>query len=116
MQCPKFGWDFLITDVPPSFVEKDLQEIENRYLKKWIGLAKRADPSILYRGSKEGGGLGLKEVAVEHKRQRLIRRHQLATSKDPVVREIHDRFADEQRARDKVTRTERKLINIHGTA
>ena len=103
----KFGWDFLITDVPPSFVEKVLQEIETRYLKKWTGLARSADPSILYRGSEDGGGLGLKEVSVEHKRQRLIRRHQLDTSKDPVVKEIHERFAAEQRSRDKVTRAEK---------
>ena len=37
--------------------------------------------------------MGLKEVAIEHKKQRLIRRHQLATSRDPQVREIHGRFA-----------------------
>ena len=37
--------------------------------------------------------MGLKEVAIEHKKQRLIRRHQLATSEDPQVREIHFRVA-----------------------
>ena len=35
----------------------------------------------------------LKEVVIEHKKQRLIRRHQLATSRDPQVREIHGRFS-----------------------
>ena len=46
----------------------------------------------MYR-SREDSGMGLKEVAIEHKKQRLIRRHQLATSRDPQVRETHGRFA-----------------------
>jgi hypothetical protein len=96
----KMSWSFLIHDFPPSFVEKELQPIETRYLKKWSGLAKRADPSVLYR-SKKNAGMGLKEATVEHKRQRLIRRHQLATSKDPRVRAIHDQFAELQLGRHK---------------
>lgn len=96
----KFAWDFLISDVPPSFVESALQPIQNRFLKKWVGLAIRAEPSILYR-SHENAGLGWKEATVEHKKAQLIRRHQLATSKDPKVREIHERVAEGQRARNK---------------
>jgi len=96
----KYAWDFLISDVPPSFVESMLQPIQTRFLKKWVGLAVSADPSILYR-SPEHAGLGWKEVRVEHKKGQLIRRHQLATSKDPKVREIHERFAEGQRARNK---------------
>ena len=96
----KFAWDFLISDVPPSFVKSELQPIQTRFLKKWVGLAERADPSILYR-SREQAGLGWKEVRVEHKKGQLIRRHQLATSKDPKVREIHERVAEKQRARNR---------------
>ena len=88
----KVSWDFFIHDFPPSFVSKELQCIQTKYLKKWSGLAVRADPSVLYR-PREDSGMGLKEVAIEHKKQRLIRRHQLATSRDPQVREIHGRFA-----------------------
>ena len=44
----KFSWDLLISDVPPSFVEASLQPIHSRFLKKWVGLTERADPSILY--------------------------------------------------------------------
>ena len=96
----KFSWDFLISDVPPSFVEATLQPIQNRFLKKWVGLAVRADPSVLYR-SREKAGLGWKEATVEHKKSQLIRRHQLHSSRDPQVKEIHERFADGQRARNK---------------
>ena len=41
----------------------------------------------------------MKESCEEHKRQRLIRRHQLATSEDPKVKAIHEEFADFQRQR-----------------
>ena len=88
----KVSWDFFIHRFPPSFVSKELQSIQTKYLKKWSGLAVRADPSVLYQPHKNSG-MGLKEVAIEHKKQRLIRRHQLATSRDPQVREIHGRFS-----------------------
>ena len=86
---PKVARDFLVHDFPPSFVEAELQPIQTRFLKKWSGLAIRAEPSVLYR-SREHAGMALKEAIEEHKRQRLIRRHQLATSKDQVVRAIHE--------------------------
>jgi hypothetical protein len=40
----KVSWDFFIHDFPPSFVSKELQSIQTKYLKKWSGLAVRADP------------------------------------------------------------------------
>ena len=79
-----------------SFVKDQLQPIQTKYLKKWSGLARAADPSVLYK-SRENAGLGLKESCEEHKRQRLIQRHQLTTSKDPRVRAIHEEFAKSQR-------------------
>ena len=35
----------------------------------------------------------LKDGAVDYKKQHLSRRHQLATSRDPQIREVHGRFA-----------------------
>ena len=78
----KVSRDFFNHDFPPSFVSKALQCIQTRYLKTWSGLAGRADPSVLY-WPREDSGMGLKEVAIEHTKQCLIRRHQLATSRDP---------------------------------
>ena len=72
----KVTWDFFIHGFPPSFVSKKLQSIQTKYLKKWSGLAVRADPSVLYR-PREDSEMGLKEMAMEHKKQRLIRHHQL---------------------------------------
>ena len=73
-------------------MSKELQSIQTKYLKKWRGLAVRADPSVLY-WPREDSGMGLEEVTIEHKKQRLIRRHLLATSRDPQAREIHGGFA-----------------------
>ena len=70
----------------------ELQSIQTKYLKTWSGIAVRDDPSVLYR-PREDSGMSLKEVAIAHKKQRLIRRYQLATSRDPQVSEIHGRFA-----------------------
>ena len=70
----KVSWDFFIHDFPPSFVSKELHSIQTKYLKKWSGPAVRADPSVLYQ-PREDSGMGLKEVAIEHKKQRLICRH-----------------------------------------
>ena len=44
----KISWDFFIHDFPPSFVSKELQSIQTKYLKKWSGLADRADPSLQF--------------------------------------------------------------------
>ena len=41
-------------------------------------------------------GLGIPELHVELKKQRLIRRHQLRNSQDPRVRRIHQDFSDAQ--------------------
>ena len=45
--------------------------------------------------------MGIAELAPLHKKQRLIRRHQLANSKDPRVRQIHNDLGEYQAQRDK---------------
>ena len=45
--------------------------------------------------------MGIAELAPLHKKQRLIRRHQLANSKDPRVRQIHNDLSEYQAQRDK---------------
>ena len=56
----KVSWDFFIHDFPPSLVSEELQCIQIKYLKKWSGLAVRADPAVMYR-PREGSGMGLKD-------------------------------------------------------
>jgi len=91
----KMTWDFLVHDFPPSFLKTKLQPIQAKYLKKRSGLARTAHPSVLYR-SRENAVLGMREACEEHKRQRVIRRHQLATSEERKAKVIHEEFADFQ--------------------
>ena len=84
----KVSWDFLNHDFPPSFVEKEPQSIQTRFSKKWSGLVVCADPSVLYQ-PRENSGMGLKEATIQLKKQCLIRRHQLLSSKSPRVKAAH---------------------------
>ena len=52
---------FLIQDFPPSLVKTEIQLIERKELKKWLGLVKRGDPSIFFRFH-EHFGLGIPEL------------------------------------------------------
>ena len=58
-------WDFIIYCFPITFAES-LQTTANRYLKKWAGLARCANPSILYR-SREKKGLQMKALTTHLK-------------------------------------------------
>ena len=42
-----------------------------------------------------------KKVRIGHNKAQLIRRHQLQYSRNPQVKELHERFADGQRSRNK---------------
>ena len=61
----------------------------------WAPTVRRTPPSPNY------FGMGIAELAPLHKKQRLIRRHQLANSKDPRVRQIHNDLSEYQAQRDK---------------
>ena len=45
---PRLAWDLSITAFPITWVEKTLQALATRYLKRWCGLAKSADTSRLF--------------------------------------------------------------------
>ena len=56
----RITWEFIIYSFPITFAES-LQTTANRYLKKWAGLARCANPSILFR-SREKKGLQMKAL------------------------------------------------------
>ena len=93
----KISWLLLIHDISPSYVECELQPIQNRWFRLWLGFPRTGtNISIFYR-SREHHGLQLKEMCSWHKQNRLIRRHILASSPDPQVRAIHNNTAQRQR-------------------
>ena len=91
------GWLLLIHDIPPSFVLEELQSVQNRWFKKWLGYPRTGNITFFYR-SNAHHGLQLKEMESWHKQNRLIWRHILASSKDSQVRAIHKSVAAQQRA------------------
>ena len=66
--CPRLNWDFIINQLPMSWVTSKLEAIATRFLKKWVGLARPADPSRLYL-PKTKGGLGLPAISTTYKKQ-----------------------------------------------
>ena len=68
--CPKLNWDFMVNQLPISWVTATLEATTTRFLKKWLGLAKPADPSRLYLPKKKGG-LGLPLLAQSTRNNRV---------------------------------------------
>ena len=58
--CPRLTWDLTISEYPVSWLEKNLDPLATRYLKKWAGLTRSADPARLFLPQARGGfGLSL---------------------------------------------------------
>ena len=53
--CPRLNWDLGVMDLLISWVKTTLEAMATRYLKRWSGLARAADPSRLYLPKMEGG-------------------------------------------------------------
>ena len=87
--CPRLNWSLTIHQFPLTWIERQLQPLATRSLKKWSGLAKSANPNLLYLSQKQGG-LGLPSLSSLHKRLQVSRQCQLLTSPDPCVRFIAD--------------------------
>ena len=83
--CPHLTWLLTIEDLPISWVEKNLDSAAIRYVKKWAGLAKSANPTLLFLPHKMGG-LNLPLISILYKRLQVCRQSQLLTSPDPCVR------------------------------
>ena len=60
--CPRLNWSLTIHQFPLTWIERQLQPLATRSLKKWSGLAKLANPNLLYLSQKQGG-LGLPSLA-----------------------------------------------------
>ena len=82
--CPTLNWDFTINQFPISWVKSNLEATATRFLKRWVGLARSADPSRLYIPKGEGG-LDLPAISVVYKKQQASTASLLVTSSDPIV-------------------------------
>ncbi len=53
--CPRLNWLKTIYEYLLSWIEKELDSMTSRFLKKWAGLAKSANTSLLYLLQRDGG-------------------------------------------------------------
>ena len=53
--CPRLNWDLTVNNVPLSWITRTMEATATRYLKRWSGLARSADPSRLYLPPSKGG-------------------------------------------------------------
>ena len=88
--CPRLTWPLLISELPLSWVERQVDALSTRYLKRWAGLAKSANTAILYL-PQSMGGLNLPPPSTLHMKLQVSRQSQLLTSRDICVRYLADR-------------------------
>ena len=87
--CPSLSWPLLIEDFPISWLKKDLQPLPTKALKKWAGLARPLNISVLFLPVKRGG-LTIPSLVGLYKRQQVSRMAQLFRSTDSGVRKAAD--------------------------
>lgn len=88
--CPRLTWLLTIEELPITWVEKNLDTLASRYLKKWSGLARAANNSLLYLSATKGG-LNLPLISSLHKKLQVSRQCQVLTSPDPCVRHMAEK-------------------------
>ena len=85
--CPRLTWDLSLADLPISWVEKNLDTLTTKFLKRWTGLAKSANTCRLYL-PKCKGGLQLPSISTTFKKLKCAKAASLMSSRDPVVRHL----------------------------
>ena len=88
--CPRLSWLLTIEELPITWVERQLEVLATRYLKKWAGLAKSASTALLYLPQKKGG-MNLPSLTSLYKRLQVSHQSQLLMSQDPCVRYLAEK-------------------------
>ena len=94
--CSSMSWLLGLLDLPLSWVECNIDTIITSFLKKWFGLAKKANPSVLYMIS-ESFGLGLPKLSSLFQSVTSCKLARLLHSEDTVAQqlaqsEVHHQF------------------------
>ena len=99
--CPRLSWSLLIEEFSITWLERELQPLATKALKRWAGLTRSSNTSILFLPAKRGG-LALPSLVSLYKRMQATRMVQLLTSLDPGVRKAGDLQLVEERARQRL--------------
>ena len=82
--CPRLNWDFMVNQLPISWVTSNMEAMVTRFLKRWVRLARSADTSRLFYLPKAEGGLGLPAISIVYRKQATVT-SLILTSPDPIV-------------------------------
>ena len=85
--CPGMSWLLGLLDLPLSWIERKLDSVPTRFLKKWCGLAATTNPSILYL-PEESFGLSLPKLSTTFQSITSCNLRYLLQSKDPMVQQL----------------------------
>ena len=85
--CPRLTWDLATSDLPISWLQNHLQPAATRFLKRWSGLARSADPNRLFL-PKANGGLELPHLVTMYKKIHAAKAGSHMYSGDSAVRAI----------------------------
>ena len=91
----KVGWSLLINDLCLSFV-KELQAAATRSLKRWVGLPRCANTSILFVGGPRQCGLKVRNLVTVWKQQQSIKLNLLEASADKRCQFLAKSISDRQ--------------------
>ena len=94
--CPRLSWPLSVEVFPISWVERELQPLATRSLKRWTGLARSSNISILFLPVNRGG-LALPSLVSLYKKAQSTRMVQLMTSRDPGVRRVAELHLKEEK-------------------
>ena len=53
--CPRLNWPLTIHEFSISWMKHELEAMATRFLKRWAGLAKSANPNLLYLPKRDSG-------------------------------------------------------------
>ena len=108
--CPRLSWPLDVEDFPITWLERDLQPLATKALKKWAGLTSPSNTSILFLPVKKGG-LALPSLVSLHKKLQATKMVQLLTSRDPGVRKAADLRLAEEEARQRLKFRPAAMVN-----
>ena len=94
--CPRLTWPLTVEVLPLSWVERELEPLATRYLKKWTGLTRSSNTSILFLPTRSGG-LALPSLVSLYRKAQSTRMVQLMTSRDAGVRRVAELHLEEEK-------------------
>ena len=87
--CCKLAWSLMIHEFSDSQANNWTLPVQ-RFIRKWLGLARSATASVLYRSS-EHFGLQFKHIGLNQRQLQVVKWHLMKHSRDPTTRAIYQR-------------------------